>query len=199
LNRIALEPLEREWIFQHQHQSQHQFPQLELTENSTTESLEKIATWVCYAILSLIKTKDFKPDLRWIATRLDVSVHEIKTSVEALKAAKLLEINSKTWQRSKQGLRVNNTVSTGISQNFQRQLLAKALQSMQDDPMECRDLTSITIAMPRDKMQFAKEEIRKFRLKMAELFEDSSQATDVYNLTVQFVPVTKNKTPRRTI
>jgi hypothetical protein len=37
----------------------------------------------------------------------------------------------------------------------------------------------------------AKEEIRKFRLKMAALFEEPRVSEDVYNLTVQLIPVTR--------
>lgn len=189
LNRIALDPLQKELM------SQSRSPiQPDLQDNVGIETVEKVATWHAYAILSLIKTKDFRPDLRWIASRLGVSLFEIKSTVEALRAVGLLQVKKEGWMRKSDGLRLKNSVSTAISQNFQRQLLSKALSSMENDPMETRDLTSISMAMSPEKMKQAKEEIRKFRLKMAEIFEEPGTSTEVYNLTVQFVPVTtKNK------
>jgi transcriptional regulator with XRE-family HTH domain len=189
LNRIALDPLQKELMSQSTASVQP-----DLQDNIATETVEKMATWLAYAMLSLIKTKDFKPDLRWIASRLGVSVFEVKSTAEALRTVGLLQVTKDGWKRKTEGLRLKNPVSTAISQNFQRQLLAKAQQSMENDPMESRDLTSITMAMSPEKMKQAKEEIRKFRLKMAELFEEPGKSTEVYNLTVQFVPVTtKNK------
>ena len=186
LNRVALDPVQKEWISQSR-----SAVQPDLQDNVDEATVEKVATWLAYAVLSLIKTKGFKADLRWMSTRLGVSVFEIKSTVEALQSVGLLKISKDGWKRSSEGLRLKNSVSTTISQNFQKQLLAKALCSMENDPMETRDLTSITMAMSPEKMKQAKEEIRKFRLKMAELFEEPGKSTEVYNLTVQFVPVTQ--------
>lgn len=188
LTRLPLEPIQREWISQSQSSVQP-----DLVENTEFEVIETVSTWLSFAILSLLKTKDFRSDFRWVATRLSVSVHEVKTSVEALRAAGFLEISKKGWKRSPNGIRLKNLVPTAVSQNFQRQLITKALDSMENDPVEIRDLTSVTFAMSAQKMEIAKTEIRKFRLKMAELFEDEGKATDVYNLTVQLAPATKNK------
>jgi len=186
LECLALTPLQQERIFQSLSGIRPDFQ-----DNVSLETIEKVASWQSYAILSLIKTKDFKTELRWISARLGIAMQEAKSSVEALKAVGLLMITAKGWKRSQEGLRYNNLVTTAISQSFQRQLLAKAVQSMENDPMAARDLTSMTFAMSPGKMKEAKEEIRKFRLKMAEIFEEPGTSTDVYNLTVQFVPVTK--------
>lgn len=162
----------------------------ELGENIDFALIEHVASWLAYAILSLIKTKGFRTDEKWIARKLSVSVNEVRATVEALRSAGLLE----GWRRSKSSLRVNNAVSTSFTRSFQRQLMEKALVSMENDPPALRDISSITFAMSADQLTEAKQEIRRFRLRMAEIFEKQNESTDVYTLTVQLVPVTKGDT-----
>lgn len=158
-------------------------------ENLDIKTFEQISSWLAYAILSLIKTKDFRPEASWVAKRLGVSPHEVKAVVQSLRDTGLLA--AKTWTRTKTTLRLNNPNSTALTRAFQRQLIARALDSMENDPSDQRDISSITFAMSADKMASAKEEIRQFRLRMAALFEEEGSSTDVYNLTVQMVPVTR--------
>lgn len=150
---------------------------------------EQICTWQCYALLSLVETKDFKPDLTWIAKRLAISIHEVRVAVEALQKAGQLDVSQKKWKAAKD-IRVNNKTSTATIRNFHRQLLARAQNSMELDPVELRDISSITFAMSPENMAEAKEEIRRFRLRMSELFEERQKSTEVYNLTVQLTPAT---------
>lgn len=186
LNRLELEPLQRDLIAQSPFLRDPDF-----SENVDFEDVERVAHWISYAILSLIKTKGFKPDARWVAQRLGVTVHEIKAHLSALESVGMLEITSQGWKRKNEGIRLNNQISTTVSRSFQRQLITKALESMENDPTELRDLSSITIALSTDKIKQAKEEIRKFRLRMAELFEEPGKATEVYSLSVQLAPLTK--------
>lgn len=174
-------------------------------ENIDLRTFEQISSWLAYAILSLIKTKGFRADPNWVAKRLGVTAHEVKAVVQSLEAAGILKISKQTssdlsypraqikWIRTKTSLRLNNPNSTALTRAFQRQLISRALESMENDPSEARDISSITFAMSADKMAQAKEEIRQFRLRMAALFEEEGSSTDVYNLTVQMVPVTKGE------
>lgn len=158
------------------------------TDNLDLQTVERICHWLSYAILSLALTKGFRPEEKWIAKRLGVSVHEIRASASALRDAGLLDHR---WKPRKGSLRIQNSVTTAMTRSFQRQLIGRALESMENDPMSERDLTSITFAMSAAHMARAKEEIRKFRLKMAALLEEPRASEDVYNLTVQLIPVTR--------
>ena len=163
-------------------------------ENVSLETVERISSWLAYALLSLTKTKDFSSDPRWMARRLGVTIHEVRASLEALKAVGLMEKTGSTWRRKNNGgIRLNNAVSTSVTRAFHRELLAKAVHSMENDPVETRDISSVTFAVSPERMKEVKEEIRKFRLRMSELFEEPSQSTEVYNLTGQMTPVTRRK------
>lgn len=178
--RLDLTPLDRQKLWPTDVESP--------VDNLDLSTVERICHWLSYALLSLALTKNFRGDEKWAAKRLGVSVHEVRVSRDALISAGLMDEN---WRPKRSSLRINNAVTTAMTRQFQRQLIAKALESMENDPMPERDLTSITFAMSPEQMPRVKEEIRKFRLKMAALFEQAKVSEEVYNLTVQIVPVTR--------
>lgn len=182
LSRLDLGPREREVISG--------IPlAIELEENLDLKIFEQVSTWIAYAILSLLKTKSFKKDERYIAKRLGVTQHEVRAALSSLRQAGLL----RDWERTASDLRLNNPISTSITRAFQRQLIERSIQSMENDPSTERDISSITFAMNKNQFQEAQDEIRRFRLRMAKIFEKPGEATDVYNLTVQLVPVTRGE------
>jgi transcriptional regulator with XRE-family HTH domain len=182
LERLELEPFEREIV------SGRPLP-MNFAENIQLKTLEQVSTWLGYAILSLVKTKNFVANERAIASRLGVTAHEVRNALSALRNAGLL----KGWTRANGGLRIANPVSTAITRSFHRELIEKALQSMEADQPSERDISSITFAMSSERFEEACNEIRRFRLRMAGIFEKSGESTDVYNLTMQLVPVTRGK------
>ena len=159
-------------------------------ENLDFKRAEKICHWICYATLSLMQTRDFESSEAYIAKRLGISIHETRAALLALQEAGQIDIKGKPW-KAKEPIRINNKVSTSLIRSFHRQLILKSLDAMENRSIEERDISSITFAMSPEKMSAAKAEIRKFRLKMSELFEEPGESTEVYNLTVQFTPITK--------
>lgn len=71
-----------------------------------------------------------------------------------------------------------------------RQTLEQAIESLEEVRIELRDITSITMAIDPARIGEAKTAIRRFRRDMAALLEDGRR-TEVYNLNVQLVPVTR--------
>lgn len=184
-SKLHLEPLQKEWVTQ----SFSVEPE-EIKNNFEIKKLDHVAHWACYAILSLMKTKNFESKYHWVAKRLGISLHEVKFCIKALEMAGFLDTSSKIWKRCVEGIRVQNKISTEVSRKFQHQLITKSLYSMENDPSHLRSISSITFAMSPEQVLAAQDEIRKFRIKMAEIFETPGQSTEVYNLTIQLTPAT---------
>lgn len=68
--------------------------------------------------------------------------------------------------------------------------MKRAIEALDDVPIEERDITSMTMAIDVRKIQEAKKRIREFRKDMAAFLEEG-EATEVYSLNVQFIPITK--------
>lgn len=158
-------------------------------------SLDQFATiseWQHYAILSLLEIPDFKMDFQWIAKRLNISPLLAKTSATRLVRLRMIEKDKEgRWKQTQRPIVVENKISTTATKGFQSQLLKKAHESLQNDPIEIRDHSSITFAMNPRNMPMAIEKIREFRRKLCKELEDIGNPEEVYNLCVQLYPVSR--------
>ncbi len=151
-----------------------------------------ISDWYHYGILSLVETKNFKPNFQWIASRLGISVMEAKAAVERLERMELLDTTSKRWSQIGGDIMIENEVSTAATRHFQSQMLKLIQYSLENDPPNLRDISSITMAIRPEDIHMAKEEIRKFKIHLMNLLEKKGFAQEVYSLTVQLFPVSRN-------
>ncbi len=154
---------------------------------------EEISDWYYYAILSLIETKDFKADVRWIAARLNVPLAIIKDAIHKLSKLNLLDTTNEQWKQKIPPIKVDNKYSTAATRKYQKNLIQKALESLENDPYEVRDATSCTMAIDPSLLPEARRRISLFRRKLMEDLESLSKSnqTEVYNLQLQFYPCTK--------
>ncbi len=93
-------------------------------------ALDKFATiadWYHFAILSLIETKDFKPKIPWIASRLGISEGEARAAVDRLVRLEVLCIESPRWKQIGSPIFLANEESTSATKVHQRQDLEKAI------------------------------------------------------------------------
>ena len=73
---------------------------------------------------------------------------------------------------------------------YQKQILDKALKSIDECPPELKDITSISMAIDIDKLPEARKMIHNFRKQMCQFLEKEKQE-EVYNLSVQLFPISK--------
>jgi uncharacterized protein (TIGR02147 family) len=159
--------------------------QLELDQFAT------IAEWYHFAILSLIETQGFVPDRQLIASRLGISIAEVRSAVERLQRLGILDTSQTKWRQVGLPIFVGNDKSTSATRSHQRQVLDKAAHSLENHPMEIRELNSVTLAVNPKHLPIARKEIKEFLLKLMNKLESKGDPTEVYSLSVQFFPVSK--------
>lgn len=94
------------------------------------------------------------------------------------------------WKPVSKDLSTSNEVSSAALRESHRQTLEQALAKLDEVPLEQRDVTSISMAIDVSKIPAAKKMILRFRRSLSEFLESGHQ-TEVYNLNVQLLPVTK--------
>lgn len=158
----------------------------------TLDAFYVISEWYHFAIMQLFYIKGFKEDSTWIAKMLGISSHEVNFAFERLLRLGLIEKNKNgKLVRTSATLTTGSDIpSSGIRQ-FQRQILEKAILSLEQDSVEKRDITSMTMAINIKHLPRAKEEIKKFRKKMTKLLEEGERS-QVYNLGIHLIPLTQN-------
>ena len=157
-----------------------------------------ISDWQHYAILSLLEVSDTEFEPTFIAQRLGISPLLAKVSMQRLVSLGIVaEGPDGRWRQTSKPIVVENSKSTECSRKFQRQLIAKAVDSLVNDPIELRDFSSTTFAMDPKNIPYALKRIREFRRQLTSELETTGKAEEVYNLTVQIFPTSRPTSRRR--
>ena len=151
-----------------------------------------VSDWYHSAVLLLTEFPRFKNDPEWIASELGITKAEASLAVGRLIRVGLLKRERGTLVKSDRFLATPTDRSHQAIRNFHLQMITKAKEALEHQSIEERDITGITFAISDDKMERAKDEIRKFRQRMAKLL-DSSKPTSVYQLNVQLFKLSCSK------
>jgi len=145
-----------------------------------------------YYFLSLMQTVDFESDPAWIAERLATSERKVHEIIDRLVRLQIIAKNKDTGDLV--ALKTNLVTTTDVPSAALRQShkvsIEEGMVALENIPLNLRDISSATIALDASKIPEAKKIIRQFRAGMSEFLEDGVR-TEVYNLNIQLVPVTK--------
>jgi hypothetical protein len=160
--------------------------------NVTLDFFLVLSEWYHFAILSLLEVPDAKFNPRWIASRLGITQSEASLAIERLQSLELVsEVQPGQWRQSGGAIRVEDSVSNAAARKFQKQLLLKAIESLENDPQNERDVSSVVFAMNMKEFAYATKKITEFRRQLSDDLERRRPPNSVYQMTVQLVPLTK--------
>jgi uncharacterized protein (TIGR02147 family) len=154
-----------------------------------------IKEWYHYAILNLMRTKDFQQKPAWIARRLGVTLPEVQTAIEKLQKVGLLQIKNGKWidNSSQFTSHTNNKKFSEAAKHNQIAFFSKARESIEKDDFEKRNHTGSTIALSLSDLEDAKQMITKFRKEFMSRFDKKSGADEVYQISVGLFSLSKLK------
>jgi uncharacterized protein (TIGR02147 family) len=160
----------------------------------TIDQFAIMSDWYHYAILELIKIKDFPHTTNDFARALGITKSESNIAVERLFRIGLLEKNEEG-----SFVEINNGFATNISGNLssagskklQKQILEQSIDALMTLPIEVRNHTSMTMAIDPKLLPEAIEKIKKFRRELSEFLETSGTPTEVYQFSLSLFPVTQ--------
>ncbi len=154
-----------------------------------SERFRIISDWYHYGILELTFVPEFKSDPIWIGRRLGISATEARLAVERLFKLGLLKEENGRWVKSDGMVTTKNkTVTTPAFRRLQRQVLQMALHSLENDPIEERSHTSMTMAINPEKVELARKLISEFNRYLC-LALGSGKKKRVYHLGINLYPV----------
>lgn len=161
-------------------------PMPELIEN---DKLSLLVEWHHLAVFYLILTKDFVLDHAWMARRLNIPEELVTASMERLERVGLIEIvDGKVFPK-----RGAFTTPTGIPNKFlemsHKDIFRYMESNMSQLPLHRRDVSSITLAIDDSKLDEARELVRSFRRKLADLMSEGKK-NQVYTINIQLFPLT---------
>ena len=145
-----------------------------------------ISDWYHFAILELTEVHGFKSDDRWIANALGLQEIEVKLAIERLMRLGYLERKRKKYVQTKNFAQVSSAVPSEAIRKFHRQILKKALDAIDLQSIDQRDLGAITMSVNTKDLPVIQEKIKSFRKELARFTQANSQRNSLYCFSTQF-------------
>jgi uncharacterized protein (TIGR02147 family) len=156
------------------------------------DAFELISDWYHYAIRELTDCRNFNPAPEAVAARLGISAQDARHAMQRmLRLGVLKEVRGRITKAKAYVATPSGTANKAL-RAFHKQMLEKAISALESQEPSERDISGVTLAIHPEKIEEAKEEIRRFRRRMAR-FLDTGRPTSVYQLNVQFFRLSKEK------
>ena len=159
----------------------------------TADQFKVVSEWYYYGILSLLKTTDFKNNPTWIAERLGISRSEVSVALSRMLRLNLIQEVEGKYEQVQPKFRTTDDVINLSLRKAHHQTLELASKSLEQDSVEVRDFTTITMPTNLSKLAEAKVLIRKFQSDLCNLMMDTDDPNEVYRMSVELFPLTKLK------
>jgi uncharacterized protein (TIGR02147 family) len=152
-----------------------------------------LSHWYNPAIRELAGRADFSEDPRWIAShvRPRISPTEAAEAMRLLFALGLLvrDPSSGRVLRGEPTLTTEHEVRSLGAAAFHRQMMERAAESLETVPSALRDLAALTVCISPETAVRVKERIHQFREALTELCDSDTAGAVVYQLNVQWFPL----------
>lgn len=159
------------------------------------DQFEYYATWYHPVIRELVVSRDFDGNYEWIAQHLfpAISTSQAEKSVKLLEKLGFIErLKNGRWKQA------NTLVSTGaelkshIVHNYHKIVLDLTKQVIDEIPMDRRDVSTMTLGVPRSQIPELKKLIQKFRQEVLKAVSSEAPTEEVLQLNIQMFPLTNS-------
>ena len=153
-----------------------------------------LSQWYYPAIRELAAREDFVENPKWIAAQLrpKIAASDAASALNLLLSLGLLVRDEKTGRivRGEPTITTEHqTVRSLAVTNFHRQMLERASASIETIPPNERDLAALTVCVGPATAALVKERIHKFREEMTQLCDADVKGNIVYQLNIQWFPL----------
>lgn len=143
--------------------------------------------WYYAAIREMVLLPEFKEDSDWISRKLSppITVKEAETALELLQKLGFLKREKGRLVQSEKNISTAREIISLAIANFHRQMMQRAMESIDRTKPEKRDISSLTVALSPEKFQEAKRRIQEFRRELNVLLSEDGSPKSVYQINFQ--------------
>lgn len=169
-------------------------PGFSVAKKLDEELFAALSSWHYFAILSLLKTDDFRPRADWIAKRLGLGRGEVAIAVKRMKRLGLIEISpAGEWIDGTKGTTTSlgdPLKTTDARRQLQRSYVEKSREALDKVIIEKRSHSTMTMAVDSRQLNAAREVITIFRRDLSRLLSGGKRKDAVYCLNIGLFPLT---------
>lgn len=155
-----------------------------------------LANWCAFAILELLRTKDFRPDVRWIARVLGVEPAEVQITLQQLIRLGFLQMKrADHWVDLSEGSIIREEQFTdAVLDRLATRSLDAQRASARNDPDGPRIHGTLTMAVTRAEAVTIMAAAQRLLddIENGRRSRESRAATDLYHFEVNCFPITRN-------
>lgn len=158
------------------------------------DQYEYFSSWLNVVVYEFLALKGLSPRPDEIAKRLRgfAREEEVQSSLDLLKRLGLAVESRGSLRQSKKIITSQeNEVMHTLFEEHYRAFFKFGSVSATEDPVDKRELASITFAAKESKIGVLKEMIRDFRDEIAQAVADEADGDQVYEVLLQLFPITK--------
>jgi uncharacterized protein (TIGR02147 family) len=165
-------------------------------EQLSIDTFHSISDWYHDAILEMTRLTTFRPDPKWISSKLGITQTEASGALARLVRLNLVKVDeSGRWSVVYMNTTtiLDSDYTDSASRNYQKQLLEKSHVAVEAVVKSSRDHTSIVFAIDESDIPEAIERVKRFRREMLAFFErPKARPQQVYALQFSLFPLTEN-------
>ncbi len=152
------------------------------------DQFDIVNEWYHFAILNLADCHDFRWSYEWIAKKLNIKVFEVKVAIDKMVRVGLIKksVNKNrevTYEISNDYTMSSDGIPSQGIKNYHKQILLKAIDSLELQSVEERDISGIGMAINQDDLGSIKKDILEFQNMLVEKYSKGKKER-VYQLEV---------------
>lgn len=161
-----------------------------------TETYRYLTHWYYVAIREMVGLSDFRPDPKWIQTRLRIQVplHEIKRALDFLVKNGFLTLEKDgSLKQSQKSIECVGGVYRIALGKFHREMLALGAKSIENTSSQRRNITGHTFAIAEKQYEEAKKILSEALERIEKLGSEAASGDSVYHVVFACFPLTRSE------
>lgn len=166
-------------------------------KQSDLASLSLMTRWYHMALFELLTCDVPSADERTLQSYLGISLSEMREALGTLASAGLIERRNGRWEKKTLHIEFPEELTQATTRQYHRMMITRTLSIMAEqqriEDVKRRRIVGVTVAVNPKNVPKAIEDLNRFLFKMTETL-GTGPCSEVYQLNLQLVPLTKEKT-----
>ena len=158
------------------------------------EAAEVITSWEHQAILFILELHNFRATARNISSRLNIPLGITMECLARCEKLGLARQEEDRWVLITKNMAFMPSVPNQVMREHHKQYIQMGKDSLDNVPMNKRDVSGISMAICSSKLPEARRMIQDFRRNLSAFLEGGPKDS-VYRLNIQLFPLTQEKQP----
>jgi len=155
------------------------------------DTFKLISDWHYAAIMEILISSKVHHDTADFAKRLGISPDLVESSLERLERLNLIEKKEGVWVCKHGQQTTAADIPSEAIRSFHKQVINKALASIDKQPVENRDISSMILSINKSQIPMVKQRLESFRRSLMVELETGADRESVYCLALQFFEITE--------